>query len=55
MGQLLVLVGKLAGFIALIVVPLALTFILALPHATYPTSGVGSLKCYLANGIQHAC
>ncbi len=55
MGQLLLLLGKLAGLIALIVVPLALTFSLTLSHATFPLSGVGVTKCYFGNGVQHAC
>ncbi len=55
MGQLLLVLGKLAGLIALIVVPLALTFLLTLSHATFPLSGVGEMKCYAGNGVQHAC
>ncbi len=55
MGQLLLLLGKMAGLIALIVVPLALTFTLTLSHATFPMSGIGPLKCYFVNGVQHPC
>ncbi len=55
MGQLLLVLGKLAGLIALIVVPLALTFLLTLSHATFPLSGVGEMNCYAGNGVQHAC
>ncbi len=44
MGQLLLLLGKLAGLIALIVVPLALTLLLTLSHVTFPLSGVGEMK-----------
>jgi hypothetical protein len=55
MGQLLLVLGKLAGLIALIVVPLALTFSLTLSHATFSLSGVGDKKCYFGNGVQHAC
>ncbi len=55
MGQLLLLLGKLAGLIALIVIPLALTFSLTLSHVTFSLSGVGETKCYSGNGEQHAC
>jgi hypothetical protein len=55
MGQLLLVLGKLAGLIALIVVPLALTFLLTLSHATFSLSGVGVTKCYFGNGVQYAC
>ncbi len=55
MGQLLLLLGKLAALIAVIGVPLVLAFALALSHATFPMTAIGTLKCYFANGVQHTC
>ena len=55
MAQLLLLLGKLTGLIALIVVPVVLTFLVTVSHVTFPTKGIGSLQCYLTNGQRHAC
>jgi hypothetical protein len=38
-----------------VAVMLAVTIVLTLSHATFPMSGVGSLKCYVAGGIEKAC
>jgi hypothetical protein len=34
---------------------LTVTIVLTLSHATFPMSGVGSLKCYATAGIEKAC
>ena len=34
---------------------LVVTLLLTRSHATFPMSGVGSLKCYTTAGIQKAC
>jgi hypothetical protein len=44
----LALIGTMAAM-------LTVTIVLTLSHATVSTSGVGSLKCYGAGGIQKAC
>jgi hypothetical protein len=34
---------------------LTVTIVVTLSHATFSMSGVGTLKCYVAGGIQKAC
>jgi hypothetical protein len=35
-----------------VAVMLTVTIVLTLSHATFPMSGVGSLKCYVTSGIE---
>jgi uncharacterized membrane protein len=42
----------LAGAVAAM---LAVTVILTRTHATFPMSGIGSLKCYTTAGLEKAC
>jgi hypothetical protein len=38
-----------------VAVMLTVTIVLTLSHATFSMSGIGSLKCYVAGGIEKAC
>ena len=38
-----------------VAVMLTVTIVLTLSHATFPMSGVGSLKCYVTSGIEKTC
>jgi hypothetical protein len=52
MRQNLLHVGATAFLIAIMVTAVAA---LTLAHGTFPTSGVGSLKCYTAGTVQKVC
>jgi len=43
------------ALVGAVAVMLAVTVLLTRSHATFPMSGVGSLKCYTTAGIQKAC